>query len=110
MGCGGCQGGKVRIDLPPVTSPVMNQEGAIEYPEGHDIPEIQGYHADPENDRVLIPDDGVGCDYRIAGILMQRDGSYKPHFVCRHTQCEHKSKPVTMDICKGCPFRNKVNE
>jgi hypothetical protein len=38
---------------------------------------------------------------------MQRNGTYKPHHVCRHSKCEHNTKPVTTDICSSCPLRQQ---
>lgn len=109
MACGGCRGDRVVVNQQPVeqTAPIMEQDGSIVFPEGTDVLQIEGYSVDPNNPRRLVPHEDSACFYKITGIMLTRDGSYKPHSVCRHSECEHRTKPVTPDICKGCPFRSK---
>lgn len=109
MACGGCkQGISVNIEKAEVLkAPVMNPDGSIQYPEDQEVPVIEGYTLDEDDDHRLIPDVACGCVYKITGILMQKDGTFKPHHVCRHSQCEHNMKPVTFDICESCPLRQQ---
>ncbi len=106
MGCLGCGGRPQRINLPelPITTPQLRADGSIVYPDGEAPDTIQGYSVDPEDPQRLIPD-GVGCSWRITGIMLDADGTYKPHHVCRNSECEHSTKPVTFDICGECEFR-----
>lgn len=108
MSCGGC-GSRIRIkvDKPEMLkSPVIDQDGVIVFPQDQEeIPVIDGYTVDEENPLRLIPNEDAHCVWKITGIMLQKSGSYRPHHVCRNSKCEHRSKPVTPDICKACPLR-----
>ena len=108
MGCGGCRGSFSfkAPDKESLVAPVMDSDGSILFPKDYTVPVIEGYHLDEENEQRLIPDDDCHCAWKITGIMLQKDGSYRPHHVCRHSKCEHRSKPVTPDVCKGCPLRD----
>jgi hypothetical protein len=107
MGCGGCrQGVTVNLDkYAKIKAPAMDSDGSIVFPEGEAVLNIEGYTPDVENPQRLIPDVDSACSSKITGIMLQKDGSYKPIHVCRESKCEHSSKPVTPSICQGCPFR-----
>ena len=107
MGCGGCrQGVTIQISDPNVIkAPVMNSDGSIQYPKNQKVPVIQGYEQDPKDYSRLITQNSCGCTWRITGLLLNKEGTHLPHHVCRHSKCEHRSKPVTMDICQTCPLK-----
>lgn len=107
MGCCNRNTNKVSIPPLPPNTPIIESDGSVVFPEDVEIMNIQGYEVDPEDDRRLIPI-GAGCSKRMTGIMLQRDGTFAPHHVCMHNQCEHKSKPVTFDICEGCPLRDSL--
>ena len=111
MGCGGCrQGVTINLDKhAKVTAPIMDNDGSIVFPEGEEVPVIEGYTLDAENPQRLIPAVDNACVWKITGIMLQKDGSYKPLHVCRQSKCEHSSKPVAPSICQGCPFRETVD-
>lgn len=110
MGCGGCREGiTVQVEnAETLQAPVLEPDGSIRYPESQEVPEIEGYTLDEEDDHRLIPDEKCHCVWKITGIMLQKKGGYKPHHVCRHSECEHRSKPVTPEICKACPFRQEA--
>jgi hypothetical protein len=107
MGCGSCRTGKViRLDkMPPVKAPTMDSDGSMVFPEGQELPVIDGYKPVADDPQRLSPREENGCRWKITGIMMQRDGSYKPLHVCRNSECEHKQKPVEPSVCVACPFR-----
>jgi hypothetical protein len=110
MPCGGCNQKGVNIQIhtaEELQAPVTNKDGSIQYPKGHDVPEINGYTKDPEDEYRLIPQEDCACIWKITGILLQQDGTYEPHHICFNNECEHTSKPVTFDICKNCTFREQ---
>lgn len=102
MSC--CNSSKVPVPPVPPKTPQIEIDGAVVFPEEAEIVDIEGYEVDPEDERRFIPT-GPACSKRMTGIMLQKDGTFAPHHVCMHQQCEHKSKPVTFKICEGCPFR-----
>lgn len=109
MGCGGCReqnAKQFQVPKPVLKTPKLYSDGSIEFPEDQPDPKIEGYEPSPDNPQILVPKEPVDCPYRVTGIMLQKDGTYRPHHVCRHSKCEHKGKQVNFDICKGCPFRN----
>lgn len=103
MGCGGCRmGNTVKVIVKPTDDPTMHPDGKMEFP--NKAPTVEGYKVHPKNDKILIPD-GVNCQHRITGIMLQKDGSYRPYHVCKHSQCEHRHNEVTYSICEACPLR-----
>lgn len=106
MGCTGCNK-RVNVTLSKqvMTSPMLESDGSIVFPEGQEVPVVEGYTPHPSDPQKLVPLEDGACDWKITGIMLQKDGSYKPHHVCRNSKCEHKTKPVTPSICQGCPFR-----
>lgn len=106
MGCGSCrkQNGR-NVPAPQMVSkaPTLHPDGCIEF-KMEPVPEVEGYTRDADNPMVLVPK-AVPCVFRMTGIMLQRNGVYKPHHVCRESKCEHRSKEVTLEICAGCPFR-----
>lgn len=108
MGCCNSTRPKKVIEVPQIPSniPRLNGDGTIEFPEGVEILQIDGYTPCEDNYRLLKPD-GPGCSYRITGVMLNKNGTYTPYHVCRHQKCEHRSKQVTFKICEGCPFRSK---
>ncbi|MHA2066023.1 MAG: hypothetical protein ACXABY_16750 [Candidatus Thorarchaeota archaeon] len=108
MACGGCRQGSVRVEADLTSkNPTLETDGSIMFPEGDAVPVVEGYTVDENDPQRLVPDDDCACFYKITGIMLQRNGEYSPHHVCRHPECEHKTKTVTPDICKGCPFRTQ---
>lgn len=109
MACGGCRGPvKVQTDrAETIKAPTMDPDGSMRFPRDKPVPVVEGYHPDPEDQHHLIPDEDANCLYKITGILLQKDGSYQPHHVCRKSDCEHYTKAVTPDICKACPLREQ---
>lgn len=107
MACGGCGHNKTRIELTDnkYKVPVVNRNGSIVFPEGMEIPEIEGYELDSDNDRKLVPIIDVPCMWKITGIMLTKAGTYTLHTACNHNKCEHRGKPVNLDICKACPLR-----
>lgn len=106
MACGGC-GGRlpaVKVDV-KIEAPQILNDGTVQFPEGP-APVVEGYTMDPDDDTVLVPS-GQHCDMRITGILLQRDGTYKPFHVCRHPQCDKRSEEVSFDVCDACPYRSQ---
>lgn len=101
MVCGGCGTTKITLTK-PISTPILHSDGVIEFPKDQELPVINGYEPDGQK---LIPKDGVECVWRITGIMLQKDGTYKPHHVCRHSKCEYRSQPVDFDICKKCNWR-----
>lgn len=110
MGCGGCRNQVVvqtesatpkRVQETPEYHP---EDGSITFPEGSELFEIQGYEVDEDDERRLISNMPI-CTYRMTGIMLQKDGKFRPHHICTGN-CEHKSKPVTHDICLECPIRS----
>jgi len=107
MGCGGCRKG-ITINLDKqakITAPIMDSDGSIVYPEGEVPPEIEGYKPTKDDPQRLSPREESACVWKITGIMMQRDGTYKPLHVCRSQECKHKSKPVSSGVCQACPHR-----
>lgn len=106
MSCGGCRGGSPHIvPVPPAalkTPQYQPMDGSITFPEGIDMMDIEGYEVDPEDERRLLSI-MPPCMFRITGVMLQKDSTFKPHHVC-NGKCEHKGKPVTLEICKGCPL------
>ena len=123
MGCGGC-----RFQIPPqrhreakgvskmpqgadnperisVAPEFHPEDSSITFPEGVELFEVEGYSVDEDDARRLICNMPI-CQTRMAGFMMQKDGTYQPHFVCMG-DCEHKSTPVTFDICSACPVRSE---
>ena len=108
MACGSCRGRTQTVKIKrPITMPQMRNDGSIEYPEGHEIPVIEGYVRDEENPNLMVPEGNVSCEYKITGIGLQKDGSYKPMSSCRNSLCEHSGMEVTHTICSGCPLRSE---
>ena len=107
MGCGRCrQQTKIKVSAAAILkAPVMQSDGVIQFPEGQTAPLVAGYTSDEGDKSRLIPDEDCACVWKITGIMLQKGGTYKPHHVCRQSKCEHRSKPVTADICKACPLR-----
>lgn len=107
MGCGSCRQGVNNITADIIKAPIMNPDGSITFPSKGKVPLIEGYTANPENEFNLIPDNNCVCIHKMTGIMLQRNGIYKPHHVCMCSKCPHKSKAVTTDICKACSFRQE---
>lgn len=111
MGCGSCrnEGGpihRVHISEAALKTPRYHPgDGSITFPEGTPMVDIDGYGVDEDDHRRLVshmPE----CQYRITGIMLQKDSTFKPHHVCTGP-CEHRTKPVTYAICSGCPLSHK---
>lgn len=106
MSCGGCGGNVHQVTArlePDPDAPLMFPDGTVLF--YSEAPEVDGYTKDPEDPRKLIPNKPVACGYRISGILLNRDGSYTPTHICRHSDCEHLYKEITFDICSECPLK-----
>lgn len=107
MGCGGCRR-QISIKLSAakkLRAPVIQSEGVIQFPEGQTAPLVDGYTLDEDDNSRLIPDENCACDWKITAVMLQKVGGYTPNHVCRHSKCEHRSKKVTADICRECPYR-----
>lgn len=109
MGCGGCRKGiTVQVDTAEsLKAPVLKPDGSIQFPKDQEVPNIEGYKVSSSDDHRLIPDEACACIWKITGIMLQKNGGYKPHHVCRHSKCEYRSKEVNFDICKACPLREE---
>ena len=110
MGCGGCrfQVTPQKINMPTgaAKAPEFHPaDSSITFPEGVELFEVDGYEVDEDDPRRLICKMPI-CQTRMAGFMLQKDGTYMPHFVCMG-DCEHKSTPVTFDICSACPVRSE---
>jgi len=106
MACGGC-GSPSKIPVKTVIKtnmPTLHGDGSIEFLEGQTILKIQGYEPDQDNERILKPN-GVGCSYRLTGIMLDRDGTYKPMHICKNGECNYRGDQVSFDICKECKYR-----
>jgi len=107
MGCGRCRGPvRVKGFEAPRRAPVLNKDGDIVFPLKADVPKLEGYTAHPEQPHVLSPNEDFVCENRMTGILLQKDGSYAPTYICMDGKCPHKSTQVNPSICKACPFRS----
>ena len=109
MGCGGCrfQLDPQKIDTPKEASKTPEfhpEDSSITFPEGVELFEVEGYEIDDDDPRRLICNMPI-CQTRMAGFMLQKDGKFRPHFICTG-DCEHKSTPVTYDICLECPVRS----
>ena len=102
MGC--CNRNPKKITLPAVKTPSLEHDNSIIFPEGVKMVELEGYEVDPDNDRRLIPTEPI-CLQRMTGVMLKRDGTFKPHHICMHDRCEYKSLPVSFSICRTCPLR-----
>ena len=110
MGCGGCRSQvttqKINIPTRASKTPEFHPEdSSITFPEGVELFEVDGYTVDEEDPRRLNCNMPI-CQTRMAGFMLQKDGRFRPHFVCLG-DCEHKSTPVTFDICSVCPVRSE---
>lgn len=105
MSCSGCNK-NIEVKVPTKT-PQLLPDGSIKFAEGP-VPVIDGY-APSEDDPMLLTPNGISCSYRLTGITLQKDGTYAPMHVCRHSKCEYRSKAVTDKICEGCPLRELLN-
>ena len=103
-----CCGGKKyvvkmpQVPEPKITVPQLQADGSIKFP--GPAPVVEGYAQCPEDETVVRPK-GEHCLYRITGIMLQRDGIYRPYHACRQSQCPHRGKEVNFTICQTCPFR-----
>ena len=86
------------------TTPILENDDSIIFPEGAEVFEVEGYEPDPDDDRRLICTEEP-CTLRVTGIMLDQDDTYKPYMVCGHSKCPHSSNPVTFKVCKECPFR-----
>ena len=105
MACGACRKGRsVKPPTDQKAAPEYSQEdGSITFPEGTEVMQIEGYDTDPENPRRLVslyP----GCDYRIAGVMLKKDGTYGATHMCIG-DCPSKNQMVTPEACNACPLK-----
>lgn len=108
--CGGCRQG-VTInydDRAELKAPMMDDDGNMIFPEGADVPVIEGFKPCEDNPGKLVPESDTACMWKMTGIMLQKDGSYKPLFVCQNKECSENSQQVTPATCAACPLRQKV--
>jgi hypothetical protein len=82
--------------------PIGHDDGSLEFPLGTP-PDLYGYIRDSENSRRFHPA-WPECIHRIYGVFIH-DRQLKVAGQCHNPAAEQFGRPVTTDLCQGCPVR-----
>ena len=81
-------------------------DGSIQYrKKGWEPPPVpNGYVRDPKDPWHFLPE-WPACDQRLRTTLMKKCGALHLLIICNNPEAPTHRQELTVDVCKGCPFK-----